>query len=145
MNEPPVDPALWEWPAMRRALARRDITAVYTILTVNGISQRRISALTGQYQSEISEILKGRPVKAYDLMARIAEGLGIPRGYLGLALAEDPTYRQGDAASTGDEDDEAVKRRVLLAHVAAVLFDRPVLGEVLAIAAPAAAQPAPGP
>ena len=49
------------------------------------MSQRRIAALTGQSQSEISEILGGRQVVSYDLLARIAEGLGVPRGQLGLA------------------------------------------------------------
>jgi hypothetical protein len=73
MDEPPINPELWEYPAMRRALAKRDITAVYTILTMNGISQRRIAALTGQLQSEVSEILKDRQVRSYNLLARIAE------------------------------------------------------------------------
>jgi hypothetical protein len=41
----------------------RDITAVYTILTMNGISQRTIAALTGQAQSEVSAIRKGRQLQ----------------------------------------------------------------------------------
>jgi transcriptional regulator with XRE-family HTH domain len=70
---------------MRQALADRDIASVYRILNAHGISQREIAAMTGQSQSEISEILAGRKVIAYDVLARAADGLGIPRGYMGLA------------------------------------------------------------
>ncbi len=34
---------------------------------------------------EISEILASRRVSAYDFLVRIAEGLSVPRGWLGLA------------------------------------------------------------
>src|SRR5689334_25241676 len=70
---------------MRTALAARDIAAVFKLLQRVGVSQRRIAALTGQSQSEISEILSGRHVVSYDVLARIADGLGVPRGHLGLA------------------------------------------------------------
>ena len=43
----------------RRALAARDVSAVYRLLTESGVSQRQIADLTGQSQSEVSEILKG--------------------------------------------------------------------------------------
>jgi transcriptional regulator with XRE-family HTH domain len=70
---------------MRVALAARDIAGVFKLLQRTGVSQRHIAALTGQSQSEISEILAGRQVVSYDLLARIADGLGVPRGSLGLA------------------------------------------------------------
>jgi transcriptional regulator with XRE-family HTH domain len=70
---------------MRLALARRDIAGVYRILGRNGVPQRRIAAATEQSQSEISEILKGRRVVAYDVLVRIAERLHVPRGFMGLA------------------------------------------------------------
>ena len=44
---------------MRAALAARDIAGVFRLLQRVGVSQRRIAALTGQSQSEISEILAG--------------------------------------------------------------------------------------
>src|ERR1700712_2579434 len=78
----------WNEPEMKRALADRDISSVYRLLRRVGISQRHIAALTGQSQSEVSEILKGRQVMAYDVLARISGGLGIPRGYMGLAYDE---------------------------------------------------------
>ena len=72
----------------RRALAERDIPTVYRLLTQTGISQRQIAQLTGQSQSEVCEVLKGRRVMAYDVLVRIAEGLGVPRGWMGLAYDE---------------------------------------------------------
>ena len=85
---PPDQPIpIWVWHAdpMLTALAERDICTVFRILRDLGLSQRRIAARTGQQQSEISEIFAGRRVVAYDLLARIADGLGVPRGLLGLA------------------------------------------------------------
>jgi hypothetical protein len=79
------DPSVWERPEMRLLLARRDIGGVYRQLRHIGFSQQRIAALTGQSQPEVSAIMKGRRVMAYDVLARIADGLGIPRGYLGMA------------------------------------------------------------
>src|SRR5436309_9674433 len=72
----------------RRALAARDVSAVYRLLTESGISQRQIAHMTGQSQSEVSEIVKGRRVMAYDVLVRIAEGLGVQRGSMGLAYDE---------------------------------------------------------
>ena len=72
-------------PEFRMALARRDIQLVVRLLQRHGLSQRRIAALTGQSQSEISEILAGRRVTNYHVLVRIADGLGVPRGWMGLA------------------------------------------------------------
>lgn len=73
---------------MLAALAGRDIARVFRLLQSHGVTQRRIAAMTGQAQSEISEILGGRRVAAYDVLVRIADGLGVPRGYMGLAHDE---------------------------------------------------------
>jgi transcriptional regulator with XRE-family HTH domain len=118
---------MWEQPVMRAALARRDIGAVYRILTGAGISQRQIGNLTGQSQSEVSEILQGRQVLGYAVLARIAEGLGIARGLMGLAGA-------GYCSSPPSpivEADESMKTRALLAVASNALFGHPVLGAVL--------------
>ncbi len=81
-----VDPAVWQREDMRLALAIRDIGTVYRLLQRYGVSQRRIAALTEQTQGGVSEIIAGRRlVVSYDLLIRIADGLGIPRGWLGLA------------------------------------------------------------
>jgi transcriptional regulator with XRE-family HTH domain len=115
---------MWEQPAMRAALARRDISAVFRMLTEVGISQRQIAKRTGQSQSEVSAIVQGRQVKGYALLTRIADGLGIPRGWMGLACAEDVCSR----VSPVEEMDESVTTRALLAVASFALFDRPVLG-----------------
>lgn len=88
--------------------------------------QRDIAAMTGQSQSEASEILKGRRVMGYDVLVKIAEGLDIPRGLMGLAYDE-------DLLPSSEEADEDMKRRNLLASGGLALFDRPVLGQLLGL------------
>ncbi|MBV9142041.1 MAG: helix-turn-helix transcriptional regulator [Pseudonocardiales bacterium] len=126
-QDTPLSRETWNEPEMKRALADRDISSVYRLLRRVGISQRHIAALTGQSQSEVSEILKGRQVMAYDVLVRIAGGLGIPRGYMGLAY--DPATAASivetpDDADNAQAEEEAksVKRRNLLAHGTAVMF-----------------------
>ena len=83
---PLIDPALYRRDDVRPVLAERDIAALYLILKDEGVTQRQIAELTGQSQSEVSEILKGRKVLSYDLLVRIAEGLAIPRELMGLSF-----------------------------------------------------------
>ncbi|HEY2764082.1 MAG TPA: helix-turn-helix transcriptional regulator [Pseudonocardiaceae bacterium] len=141
----PVSPDVWDEPEMKRVLVGRDISSVYRLLRRVGISQRQIAALTGQSQSEVSEILKGRQVMAYDVLARISDGLGIPRGYMGLAYDEaTATSVVGPPDDALAEEDESVKRRKLLAHGAAVMFGTAVFGGDKGEWLPSAAQtPAP--
>src|SRR5437016_6859179 len=109
----------WNEPEMKRALADRDISSVYRLLRRVGISQRQIAALTGQSQSEVSEILKGRQVMAYDVLVRIADGLGVPRGYMGLAYDDATAVRVAESKAVPETaEDEQVKRRQFLAHAA---------------------------
>jgi transcriptional regulator with XRE-family HTH domain/tetratricopeptide (TPR) repeat protein len=115
---------------MRSALAAREISTVYRLLRKAGISQRQIAAMTGQSQSEVSEILKGRQVMAYDVLVRIADGLGVPRGYMGLAYDEVTAVRvAGTTEASNAEESEAVKRRKFLAHAASVAVGAHVLGD----------------
>lgn len=115
-----LDPAVWQRHEMRLALANRDIAGVFRLLQRVGVSQRRIASLTGQSQSEISEIMSGRQVMAYDVLVRIADGLGVPRGHLGLAF--DPStaalVESAPAVAGGDDDHEDPRR--MLARVAQV-------------------------
>ncbi|GGP36590.1 XRE family transcriptional regulator [Saccharothrix coeruleofusca] len=64
-------------------------------------------------------------VRAYDVLARVADGLGCPRELLGLAGV--PAYLDDQDHSAGTEV-EAVKRRQFLASAAAVVVGDPVLG-----------------
>ncbi len=114
---------------MRAALAAREVSSVYRLLCRTGVSQRQIAAMTGQSQSEVSEILKGRQVMAYDVLARIADGLGVPRGYMGLAYDEVTAVRVAVTREASQpEESEEVKRREFLAHAAAVTVGANVLG-----------------
>ncbi|OLF13197.1 hypothetical protein BLA60_06685 [Actinophytocola xinjiangensis] len=114
------DPHLWDRPQMRVALARRDVSEVYRLLGAVGVSQRQIAALTGQNQSEISDIAQGRQVQAYDLLARIADGLGIPRGYMGLAYT-DTTQRLANS-TTAHPEDAWMERRTFLGLVSKIVM-----------------------
>src|SRR5262249_51601754 len=96
-----VDPEEWDRPEMRTALAARDITRVYRLLQKLGFSQQKIAALAGQSQPEVSAIIHGRKVMAYDVLSRIADGLGIPRGYMGLAYNDEKAPRSGQPADPG--------------------------------------------
>lgn len=119
----------WEDQEMRNALAAREVSTIYKLLRRKGVSQRQIAAMTGQSQSEVSEILKGRQVMAYDVLVRIADGLGVPRGYMGLAYDEVTAQRVAERSDTPEaEEPENVKRRKFLAHAAAVAVGAHVLG-----------------
>jgi hypothetical protein len=50
---------------------------------------------------------------AYDVLVRIADGLGVPRGYMGLAYDDGPCHHGPEEDA---DDDERVRR--LLAHAA---------------------------
>ncbi|MCP2249532.1 hypothetical protein LX86_008317 [Lentzea aerocolonigenes] len=111
--------AYWDRPEMRDALACRDIGTVFRLLVEDGVAQREIALITSQNQSEISEIIGGRQVMAYELLERIALSLGIPRGYLGLEY---------DVTHHSSERDECAKRASFLAHAAETVVGQPVFG-----------------
>jgi transcriptional regulator with XRE-family HTH domain len=90
----------------RHALAHRGITAVFRILRDAGVSQTRLAHATGQQQSEISEIISGRQVQSVPLLERIADGLGVRRGWMGLAYYSDlePEPAAPEDGSTEERD-----------------------------------------
>lgn len=109
--------------AARQALSRRDIADVYRILRDVGVSQADIAVATGQKQSEISEIISGRQVQSVALLERIADGLGVPRGWLGLAYVPDTA-----PATQHDSETDDLSDNNLLRHAATVLRGKPVFG-----------------
>lgn len=137
-----VDPSWWVSPGLQGALAHRDVGAVYRFLRGRGFSQCRIAALTGQNQSEVSAILAhGRRVTAYDVLVRIADGLLIPRGLMGLAYVA-PVAIVWDGAQ--DSEDRAVRRRAFMGVAAKITMGATLVGADLAmLATPAAAGPIP--
>ncbi|TWP51483.1 helix-turn-helix transcriptional regulator [Lentzea tibetensis] len=115
-------PGGWEHDDMRTALARRDVGAVYRLLERRGVARERIGELTGQSPVEVAAIAGGRRVESYELLSRIANGLGVPRGYMGLAFDE-------EVPACDCADDETAKRRRFLQHAAAVTVGFAVFGE----------------
>jgi transcriptional regulator with XRE-family HTH domain len=115
-------PDIWQQQDMRRALAARDLGTVFRLLQRHGISQRRIAALTGMSSSEVYEVLRGRRVMAYEVLCRVADGLGAARGYLGLAYDEETAELlelPAEGATSGSDDDRD-GGRALLAYAAEV-------------------------
>lgn len=119
-----IHPDIWQIGDMREALAARDVSSVYRMLRRVGISQRQIAALTGQSILEVSDVLKGREVVDCGVLTRIADGLGVPRSYMGLA-GRDMVNRKNSPSLPSDE--EAARRRFLM-HAAAVTVGAAVLG-----------------
>lgn len=115
-------------PTARHALAHRDITVVFRILRDAGVSQRHIARATGQRQSDVSEIISGRrAVQSIDLLRQIADGLGVPRGWMGLAYHRDLTPEPAvpDEAAP-DETTEEQRGNALLLRATTLLYDKPV-------------------
>ncbi|MGH4025259.1 MAG: helix-turn-helix domain-containing protein, partial [Pseudonocardiaceae bacterium] len=112
-----IDPDMWGEPEMHRALVARDVSTVYRLLCDAGLSQTQIGTLTGQSQSEVSEILGGRRVLSYAVLERIATGLGIPRGHMGLAYTDadgrSTTYSEDETGVDSEVDDDMISRRFL--------------------------------
>lgn len=129
----PIDPTVFTDAEVRAALAARDVSTVYRLLRRVGVTQRRIAALTGQSQSEVCEILHGRHVQNVGVLERIADGLGIPRGWMSLGYVE-----QAPDPAPAQEVDEDVKRRTLFAATSGAALDHVVLdqGKPLALAVP---------
>ncbi|MGH3543682.1 MAG: helix-turn-helix domain-containing protein, partial [Mycobacterium sp.] len=127
-RHPGVDPQMWDRADVRAVLAVRDVGALYRLLGEEGVSQRQISVLTGQSQSEVSEIIRGRQVLAYDVLVRIAEGLGVPRERMGLSYGD--AYPDGVMVADPCEGDEMLRRHFqhLLALAAAATFGGEVKG-----------------
>jgi len=83
-------PSMWDRPDMRQALAHHDLQTVFRLMQRHGVPQRAIAALTGLAQSDVSAIVCGkRQVTAYTVLERLAQGLGLPRGWLGLAYDDE--------------------------------------------------------
>ena len=99
---------------MARALAERDMGAVVRIFRQwTGASQTDIGALVGMPQPHISDLERGgRRITTFDLFERFAEGLGIPRGLLGLA-EDGASQRAGETEVQRSQREWLNTRRML--------------------------------
>ncbi|MGH3906502.1 MAG: helix-turn-helix domain-containing protein [Pseudonocardiaceae bacterium] len=95
-DQRPISPALYERAELRAALAGRELGPVFDAVNAEaGLSYREIGRRTGTCESVIYEIRQGRVVESYDVLVRIAEGLGIPREFLGISFGAGGTYSGG--------------------------------------------------
>ena len=86
-------------------LAERDISAVLRFLRTRGFSRARLAALTGLSETRVRQISQGRQrVTSYEVLERIAHGLGVPRSYLGLS--DVPKHGDGSSDRTGQNSGE---------------------------------------
>ncbi|WP_199742991.1 tetratricopeptide repeat protein [Nocardia stercoris] len=118
----PVAAVEWERERMRRALAERDFRRVFQLLASVGVSQRRIGRLTGLSSSDLYEILhRDRVLSDINVLLRVVDGLGIPRGYAGLAYSDSTrTLLDMAAASCTAKPSEQDEVRDLLAYASTV-------------------------
>ncbi len=88
------DPSWWtagafEERPMREVLRIRDIGALFGFLAMRGWSRSAIAAATGLSESRVRAIRQGRQqITSYEVLERIADGLGIERGLMGLAYTD---------------------------------------------------------
>ncbi|MEJ3742832.1 helix-turn-helix domain-containing protein [Actinomycetes bacterium KLBMP 9797] len=80
-------------------LAARDIGAVFRFLKTRGWSRAAIAAVTGLTETRVRAVAQGKQqITSYGVLERIAVGLNIERGLLGLAYTAAPeglTERSG--------------------------------------------------
>jgi transcriptional regulator with XRE-family HTH domain len=128
----------YERPEARIALDARDVGAVYRLLQRDGVTQREIARRTGQSQSEVSEILRGRQVRDVAVLERIADGLAVPRAFMRLSDGTEDAYASKNVVTSSPEEVEEMYRRALLATGGVAVVGRPVdkLGELLALPDP---------
>ncbi|MGH3997407.1 MAG: helix-turn-helix domain-containing protein, partial [Pseudonocardiaceae bacterium] len=135
-------PQWYERPNARAVLAARDVGGVYRLLKQDGVTQREIARRTGQSQSEVSAIMRGRQVRDVTVLERIVDGLGVPRAFMRLSGGGDGgdgAYSDENAVAESPEEVAETHRRVLLANAGVAVVGRPVdkLGELLALPNPA--------
>ena len=73
------------------ALRAHDISTVFNFLRARGWSRAAVATATCLTESRFREIALGRRrVTSYEVLERVAEGLHISRGLMGLAFSDDP-------------------------------------------------------
>lgn len=84
------DTAVFEGRPLVEHLAARDVSALLRFLRTRGLSRARLAALTGLSETRVRQIAQGRQrVTSFEVLERIADGLSIPRPYLGLAASSE--------------------------------------------------------
>jgi len=137
---PPTDPAWWagqsyEGRPLHEILHARDIGTLFRFLNGNGWSRAAIAAACGLSETRVRAIILGRQkVTSYEVLERIARGLRIPPGWIGLAYTDGAcsTAEKGDVRSTGRDPERCACRALrdgasaeeFLRRLCSVLLDR---------------------
>jgi transcriptional regulator with XRE-family HTH domain len=90
---------------VREILRQRDMAALFCFLKTRGWSRAAIAAATGLSESRVRAISQARQqITSYEVLERIADGLVIDRGLLGLAYTDGgiPAAPQPDGRSQED-------------------------------------------
>jgi transcriptional regulator with XRE-family HTH domain len=83
--------ATFEGKSVAAALRARDMSLLFRFLRSRGYSRSRLAGCTGLAETRVRAISNGtQQVTAYEVLERIAEGLGIPRHMMGLAYEDVP-------------------------------------------------------
>ncbi|MGW2563405.1 helix-turn-helix domain-containing protein [Streptomyces sp. NPDC001514] len=124
---------IWRSVAMRDALARRDPGAIVRLARRSAdVTLAELGAAIGYTAASLSRMERGKqPMRDVRLLRQVAEYLDIPPGLLGLAPNSERathagygdqhlsgTTRLGPQALFGEEGDDPVRRRKLLATLA---------------------------
>jgi transcriptional regulator with XRE-family HTH domain len=132
-------------PDIVQALAARAFTTVFRAAKVAGLSYNAIAAATGLKAERISLVARGEAsMTAIETVERIADGLHIPGGMLGLAPRWWETEQPTISTQPGWEDESMQRRKLLLNTLAAGLgaASLPVVQRILEDANAALADPA---
>lgn len=119
-------PELPDWSAIRDEITRRDVRAIFKYLRTNGWRLKDIAHAVQSSDSQVSEILSNkRTVMAYDVFVSIADGLNIPRGWMGLAQAnyhiiEDKSESMFDMAVKAMTNDSDHRRMIYIQDTPAI-------------------------
>lgn len=103
-----VDPDWWlggviEERPVQQVLAARDVGAIFRFLRSVGWSLTSICVATGLSETRIRAVMQGaQRITSYEVLERVALGLRIPRGAMGLSYGPEvncphPLVSGGDA------------------------------------------------
>jgi formylglycine-generating enzyme required for sulfatase activity len=90
-----LDPNWWlvgthDGRSIRDILRIHDMGALFGFLGARGWSRAAIASATGLTESRVRSVRQGKQqITSYDVLVRIADGLGIARGLMGLAYTDD--------------------------------------------------------
>ncbi|GAA1801545.1 hypothetical protein GCM10009682_24360 [Luedemannella flava] len=84
----------WDGQPLRNALRARDLAPVFGFLAARGWSRASIAAATGLSENRVRGIAQRRQrITSYEVLERVAEGLRVERGLMGLAYTLQPGAR----------------------------------------------------